>query len=99
MIARKARPAHEILELSANAGPDAAQEAFHKIARTAHPDLHRKGLTPEELEMVTSAYAICAGAYQTMRTQTAPTQRMRPAEAAGESGQSARPTPVPAAPS
>jgi hypothetical protein len=107
VIARKAGPAHEILELPANAGPDAAQEAFHKIARTGHPDLHRKGLTPEELEKVTNAYAICAGAYQTMRSQTAQTQRIRPAtEPASGSGQTppagtpaTRPTPVPAAPS
>lgn len=106
VIARKAAAPHEILELPANAGPDVVQEAFHKIARTAHPDLHRKGLTPEELERITSAYAICAGAYQTFRTQTAQTQRMRPAEPAGGSGQtppagtpSTRPTPVPAAPS
>jgi len=94
VIARKTNPAHEILEVSANAGPEAAQEAFHKIARTAHPDLHRKGLTPEELEMVTSAYAICAGAYQTMRTQTG---SARP-PVAGRSGQTP-PSPVPAAPS
>ena len=26
--------------------------AFHKIAKLAHPDLHRNGLTPEELEAV-----------------------------------------------
>jgi hypothetical protein len=88
VIARKLKPAHEILELPANAGPEAAQEAFHKIARSGHPDLHRKGLTPEELERVTSAYAICAGAYQTMRTQGTP---------AGMPN--ARPSPVPAAPS
>ncbi|HTL34112.1 MAG TPA: hypothetical protein VL326_13375 [Kofleriaceae bacterium] len=78
VIARKASPAHEILELRPDAGPEQAQEAFHKIARTAHPDLHRKGLTPEELEMVTSAYAISAGAYQTMRMQTMQTTRMKP---------------------
>jgi len=78
VIARKASPAHEILELRPDAGPEQAQEMFHKIARTAHPDLHRKGLSPEELEMVTSAYAICAGAYQTMRSQAMQTTRMKP---------------------
>ena len=81
VVARKAAPAHEILELKADSTPQQAQEAFHKIARTAHPDLHRKGLKPDELEMVTSAYAISAGAYQTMRTQTMQTTRMRPIEA------------------
>ena len=78
VIARKMSPAHEILELPAQAGPEKAQEAFHKIARSSHPDLHRKGLTPEELETVTSAYAIVAGAYQIMRTQTMQTTRMKP---------------------
>lgn len=65
------------MELRADSTPEQAQDAFHKIARTAHPDLHRKGLTPEELEMVTTAYAIVAGAYQTMRTQTMHTTRMK----------------------
>lgn len=75
VVARKAAPAHEILDVPADASPNQAQAAFHQIARTAHPDLHRKGLSAEELEMVTSAYAITAGAYQTMRTQTT---RMKP---------------------
>ncbi|HUS33262.1 MAG TPA: hypothetical protein VMZ53_32390 [Kofleriaceae bacterium] len=78
VIARKAGPAHEIMEVPADATPDQAQAAFHRIARTAHPDLHRKGLTAEELEMVTSAYAVVAGAYQTLRTQTMQTTRMKP---------------------
>lgn len=78
VVARKTSPAHEILEIPATAGPEDAQAAFHRIARNGHPDLHRKGLSPEELEMVTSAYAICAGAYQTMRTQTMHTTRMKP---------------------
>lgn len=77
-VARRTSPAHEILDVPATATPEQAQEAFHKIARSAHPDLHRKGLTPEELEMVTSAYAISAGAYQTLRTQTMQTARLKP---------------------
>jgi hypothetical protein len=107
VIARKAGAAHEILEIRADSTPDQVQEAFHKIARTAHPDLHRKGLTPEELEMVTSAYAITAGAYQTMRTQTMHTQRMKPlkvedldkvnAPVAGRSGQTTPPAGSPTA--
>ena len=78
VVSRRTSPAHEILELPATATPEQAQEQFHKIARSAHPDLHRKGLSPEELEMLTSAYAITAGAYQTMRTQTMHTTRMKP---------------------
>lgn len=77
VAARRNSPAHEIMELRADCTPEQAQEAFHKIARTAHPDLHRKGLSPEDLEMVTTAYAIVAGAYQTLRTQTMHTTRMK----------------------
>ena len=66
------------MEVRADCTPDQAQEAFHKIARTAHPDLHRKGLSADELEMVTSAYAIVAGAYQQLRHSTMHTMRMKP---------------------
>lgn len=78
VVARRAAPAHEILELRPDSSAEDAQAAFHKIARVAHPDLHRNGLTPEELELVTSAYGIAAGAYQTFRNQTMMTMRMKP---------------------
>jgi hypothetical protein len=78
VIARKTAAAHEILELKPTASVEDAQAAFHKLARLAHPDLHRNGMTPEELEQVTSAYAIAAGAYQTFRGQAMSTQRMKP---------------------
>lgn len=63
---------HELLELPANATIMQAQEAFHRIARTAHPDLHRNAMTAEELELLTSAYATVANAYQSLRTQVGP---------------------------
>lgn len=66
------------MEVRADCTPEQAQEAFHKIARAAHPDLHRKGLSAEELETVTSAYAIVAGAYQQLRQSTMHTMRMKP---------------------
>jgi len=78
VIARKTGPAHEILEIKPTASADDAQAAFYKIARIAHPDLHRNAMTPEELEMVTAAYSTAAGAYQTFRSQAASTQRMKP---------------------
>jgi len=81
VIAMRASPAHTILELKADASIEDAQAAFHKIARVAHPDLHRNGLTPEELESVTSAYGIAAGAYQQFRGQAMSTQRMKPLKA------------------
>jgi hypothetical protein len=101
VIARKASPPHEIMEVRADCTPDQAQEAFHKIARTAHPDLHRKGLSAEELETVTSAYAIVAGAYQQLRQSTMHTMRMKPLkldELTPPTSPPSRPTPIPVAP-
>jgi len=67
VIARKGSAPHVLLEVTEQATPQQVQEAFHKIARTSHPDLHRHGLSGDELELVTSAYAAVAGAYQEMR--------------------------------
>jgi hypothetical protein len=78
IVGAKNAPPHQLLELPPNATLDDAQAAFHKIAKRAHPDLHRGGLTPDELELVTTAYALVAGAYQTFRGQLAATTRMRP---------------------
>ena len=78
ILALTAAPPHQLLELKIDSTIDQAQEAFHKIARSSHPDIHRSGLTPEELEMVTLAYARCAGAYQDFRSQRMHTTRMRP---------------------
>jgi len=77
VISRKGASAHQILEIAADAGVDVAQEAFHKIARTAHPDLHRTTLLADELELVTTAYARAAAAYQEIR-QKLTTGRHRP---------------------
>ena len=74
---RHARP-HELLEIAATASLDDAQQAFHRIARIAHPDLHRNALAAEELEMLTAAYAIVAGAYQSYRQQAMQTTRIQP---------------------
>ena len=87
VMARKNGPPHLLLEVPENATAEQIQEAFHKIARTSHPDLHRHGLNADELELVTSAYAACAGAYQQMRSATMRTQRLqqiKPAEGGGE---------------
>jgi hypothetical protein len=100
VIARKASAAHEIMEVRADCTPEQAQEAFHKIARTAHPDLHRKGLSADDLEMVTSAYAIVAGAYQQLRQSTMHTMRMKavkPDELNPPTSPPTRPTPQPMA--
>jgi hypothetical protein len=69
VTARKDVPAHQVLEIAPDAGVDAAQEAFHKLARLAHPDLHRTVLNADELELVTTAYARAAAAYQEFRAK------------------------------
>jgi len=76
-IAKTAQP-HQLLDMAKDAGADAAQEAFQKMARMAHPDLHRNGLTPNELENVTAAYAAVANAYQVYRQNLMATARMKP---------------------
>ncbi|TMQ16314.1 MAG: hypothetical protein E6J90_23990 [Deltaproteobacteria bacterium] len=77
MIGRKDATACQILDIPAGSGLDAAQQAFHKIARMAHPDLHRRTLTADELELVTTAYARAAAAYQELRGQRTVTTRIR----------------------
>jgi len=74
VVKRKAAPAHQLLEIAADASLDDAQEAFHKIARVAHPDLHRATLAADELELVTTAYARAAAAYQELRNQRSPSR-------------------------
>ena len=71
---------HLLLEIKENATAEEAQTAFHKIARLAHPDLHRNTLSAEELELLTTAYALIAGAYQSFKSQAAPTQSIKPAK-------------------
>jgi len=66
---RKKHKAFELLELPPTFTLDQAQEAFYRVARMAHPDLHRTTLDAAELETVTRAYAQVAAAYQTIRTQ------------------------------
>jgi len=78
ILALTSAPPHHLLEVTIDASIEAAQDAFHKIARSSHPDIHRTGLTPEELEMVTLAYSRCAGAYQDFRSQRMQTMRMQP---------------------
>ena len=75
---KKGTPPHKLLEIKPEAGLDGAQEAFHKIARMAHPDLHRNNLSEDELELVTKAYAMVANAYQTFRSQTMATTPTKP---------------------
>ena len=94
---KKTSQPHQLLGIKADAGVDVAQEAFHAIARMAHPDLHRNGLPADELEMVTKAYSIVANGYQQFRNQVMATARMKPAVAAD--GSRAKTDSIPATPS
>ncbi len=76
IVAKKSAEAHQLLEIQPEATVDQAQEAFHKIARIAHPDLHRTTLSIDELELVTSAYAQVANAYQQFRTSKMQTTKL-----------------------
>ncbi len=78
VMGRSTAQPHLILEISSTATIEQAQEAFHKIARLAHPDLHRRSLSKEDLELLENAYARAAGAYQDFRAQAAQTSRIRP---------------------
>jgi hypothetical protein len=91
VVARKTAPAHQILEVAAGTNLDVAQDAFHKIARLAHPDLHRTTLSADELELVTTAYSRAAAAYQEFRAQALATSRTRAIRGSG-------PGPAPVAP-
>lgn len=88
---KKGAKAHEILDLKVDASVEDAQTAFHKIARMAHPDLHRTTLTPEDLEAVTTAYARAAAAYQDFRTHTSRIRTIGETPAGGTSTKGANP--------
>lgn len=77
VASRKGAEPHVLLEIAAGAELGVAQDAFHKIARLAHPDLHRTTLTPDELELVTSSYGKVAAAYQELRAQAMRTGRVK----------------------
>lgn len=68
-IDHKSAPPHELLGVSATANAEQVQAAFHAIARTAHPDLHRQTLAPADCALLGSAYAAVAAAYQNLRSR------------------------------
>ena len=96
ILATTSAPPHQLLELKIDATIEQAQDAFHKIARVAHPDLHRTTLSPDELEAVTSAYARAAAAYQEFRTHRTQSTRMRPLDKDAMPTPMSRTQPIPA---
>jgi hypothetical protein len=98
VLGRKGATAHQILDIAPGSGPEVAQEAFHKIARMAHPDLHRRTLVPDELELVTTAYARAAAAYQEVRGDRKSTTRLRPIRDPAAAGAVPNTTVIPTSP-
>lgn len=94
ILQQRDAPPHTLLEVRAEATADQVSDAFQKIARMAHPDLHRSTLDPQELEMVTSAYGKVAGAYQELRTERVTTTKMVPITAVEPAPSTARPRPA-----
>lgn len=78
IVGKKDAPPHTVLDIPQGSTMEDAQAAFHKIARIAHPDLHRTTLDEAELELVTLAYSRAAAAYQDFRSQRIHTSRMKP---------------------
>ncbi len=65
--ARRTSPAeHELLEVAPGATLEQIRAAYHKLARLAHPDLHRVHVSAEELEEITTAFARVSNAYSMM---------------------------------
>ncbi len=77
VLAKSGAPAHQLLDVRADAPPDVVSDAFQQIARMAHPDLHRSNLDAADLETVTSAYSRVAGAYQEMRSARQTTSKIK----------------------
>lgn len=57
---------HELLEVSAVATMDTVRSAYHRLARFAHPDLHRTAVTAAELEEITETFARVSNAYSVL---------------------------------
>jgi len=93
VVGRTDAAPHQILEIPQTATMEAAQAAFHKIARLAHPDLHRTTLQPDELELVTKAYSRAASAYQDFRAQCLQSGRARVADGTPRAGSKTNPPP------
>lgn len=57
---------HELLEVSAVATMDTVRSAYHKLARFAHPDLHRAAVSAADLEEITETFARVSNAYSVL---------------------------------
>lgn len=55
------------LEIPPTASATAIQDAYHRIARTRHPDLFRQRVSPEVLDRLVRMYARVTAAYAELR--------------------------------
>lgn len=102
---------HELLDVGSTASAESVRAAYHKLARFAHPDLHRATVSAEELEELTDTFARVSNAYSVMmaRLRKAAEKEAKDAEAGGRasaaptappvSGRSNTPSSAPSAPS
>jgi DnaJ-class molecular chaperone len=63
---RPEAPEHELLEVSAAATMETVRTAYRKLARFAHPDLHRAAVSAAELEEITRSFARVSNAYSVL---------------------------------
>ncbi len=66
---RPAAADHELLEISAVATLETVRAAYHKLARFAHPDLHRAAVSAAELDEITETFARVSNAYSVLSAQ------------------------------
>lgn len=59
-----AKTYYEILGVSRNAGEKEIKEAYHRLARTFHPD---KATSPEERERIEQKFSLISQAYNTLK--------------------------------
>ena len=89
---------HEMLEVSAVATMDTVRSAYHKLARFAHPDLHRTTVSAAELEEITESFARVSNAYSVLsaRLRQQAQKKVTPPEPSFPSHAPPRPARAPA---
>lgn len=88
---------HELLEVTNAATLAIVRAAYHKLARFAHPDLHRAAVTAAELEEITETFARVSNAYSILTARLRKEGAATGAEsAAGAASATKATTPPPA---
>lgn len=84
---------HELLDVGSTASAESVRAAYHKLARFAHPDLHRAAVSAEELEEITDTFARVSNAYSVVmaRLRKAAEKEAKDAAKDAESSKTASP--------